>query len=185
MKNLFVLSFITLAATLSTINATAQDLLFAGPTFRIENTAIGINAGIKKDFGNFGAMAQIAYYPYRVETLNTSVERYLTYADFNLVGLYNFYLDNNLTVYPIAGLAINTRRSKSRVKSILDIGINTDFSKGKRQSTVGATFGVGAIKQVGKFNLIGDFRFDATDYSTLKLFVGIAYKFSTISKTKQ
>jgi len=34
-------------------------------------------------------------------------------------------------------------------------------------------------------NLIGDLRFDATDYSTLKLFVGIAYKFSTASKAKQ
>jgi len=185
MKNIFVLCFIALLTTLSTIKITAQDLLFAGPTFRIENTAIGINAGIKKDFGNFGAMAQIAYYPYRVEA-NTSIsERYLTYADFNLVGLYNFYLDNNLTVYPIAGLAINTRRSKSRVKKTLEPEVDNEFSKGKRQSTVGATFGVGAIKQVGKFNLIGDFRFDATDYSTLKLFVGIAYKFSTISKTKQ
>jgi len=185
MKNLFVLCFIALLITLSTIKVTAQDLLFAGPTFRIENTAIGINAGIKKDFGNFGAMAQIAYYPYRLETDNSIVEGYLTYADFNLVGLYNFYLDNNLTVYPLAGLAINSSQSKTRVKSILEPEIERDFSKGKRQSTVGATFGVGATKQVGKFNLIGDFRFDATAYSTLKLFIGIAYKFSTVSKAKQ
>ena len=183
MKNLFVLCFITLAATLSTINVTAQNLLFAGPTFRVENTAIGINAGIKKDFGNFGAMAQIAYYPYRVEIDSRVTEAYYTYADFNLVGLYNFYLDNNLTVYPIAGLSVNTRRLKAKAISILT-EIEREFSKGKRQSTIGATFGVGATKQIGKFNLIGDLRFDATDYSTLKLFVGIAYKFSTVSKAK-
>jgi len=90
-----------------------------------------------------------------------------------------------LTVYPLAGLAINSSQSKTRVKSIFEPEIEREFSKGKRQSTVGATFGVGAIKQVGKFNLIGDLRFDATDYSTLKLFVGIAYKFSTASKAKQ
>jgi len=185
MRNLFVLCFITLAATLSTIKVTAQDLLFAGPTFRVENTAIGINAGIKKDFGNFGAMAQITYYPYRVEIDSRVSEAYFTYGDFNLVGLYNFYLDNNLTVYPIAGLAVNTRRLKAKVKKTLEPEVDNEFSKGKRQSTIGATFGVGATKQIGKFNLIGDLRFDATDYSTLKLFVGIAYKFSTASKAKQ
>jgi len=170
--------FTILAAILVTsFNTNAQDIIFGGPSFRFENTAIGFNAGYKKDFGNFGAMAQVTYYPNRLETDNSVTELYYTYTNFTLTALYNFQLENEMTIYPIAGLAINTRRSKARVKSIFEPDVERDFSRGKRQNTTGITIGVGAIKPVGNINLIGDFRYDATEYNSLRLSVGIAYIF--------
>jgi len=170
--------FTILAAILVTsFNTNAQDIIFGGPSFRFENTALGINAGVKKDFGKFGAMAQVTYYPYRIESDTRISERYLTYTDLSITGLYNFLLENKITIYPLIGISVNTVRSKSRVKITVEPDIDRDFSRGKRQNTTGITIGVGAIKPVGNINLIGDFRYDATEYNSLRLSVGIAYIF--------
>jgi len=177
MKHLLISLLVFSALLFSTTNISAQDALFAGPTFRMENTTIGLNLGVKKDFKNFGAIAQINLYPYRLEINNSSSEVYFTYTDYSIAGLYNFQLENEITIFPIVGLALNTVRSKAKVKSILEPEVEREFTKGKRQNSTGATFGVGAMKTLGKLNLIADFRYDATEYSSLKLFVGLAYKF--------
>jgi len=44
--------FLIITVALFSLKAASQDVIFAGTTFRFENTAIGLNAGLKKDFAD-------------------------------------------------------------------------------------------------------------------------------------
>lgn len=182
MKNTLVGTLIG-SMILMSLSCHSQDVVFVGTSLRVENTTIGINIGAKKDFGNFGALIQFNLYPYRLETENSITTRYLTYKDFTLSGIYNFSISNQITVYPIVGLAFNLVRSKAKVKSILQPELERDFTKGKTQSSIGGTFGVGGIYRINdQWNVISDLRYDASDYTSLKFMIGAAFSFSTSEK---
>lgn len=155
----------------------AQDEIFAGSSLRFENNAIGINTGIKKELANLGlgGLIEVSYYPYKRKEDRDVDAFYLTYAGINLGGYYNFYLRNNFTIYPQAGMAINSIQGKVKIENI---NVKDEFVKSQIHLALGGFYGVGFLKKLGNVNFITNIRHEFTDIGSLKLFVGLAYKFS-------
>lgn len=157
-----------------TINSFGQDAIFGGPSFRFENSALGINAGVKKELADLGmgGLMELSYYPYKKSENRNINDFYLTYAGLNLGGYYNFHLQKKLIVYPIAGMAINSIRAKAKEEN------NNEFIKSQIHIALGGFYGIGVVKKIGQLHLISNFRHEFTDIGSLKLFVGLAYKFA-------
>lgn len=161
----------------------AQDVLFTGLSLRGENTSLGLNLGIKKDFGKFGIIGQFNLYPYTLERKSRLTESYYTYKDFTISGIYPFNISDNITLYPIVGLAANLVRRKAMVRDFREPEIDQPFTKGKTQSSIGGTFGIGGIYAINdQWNIISDLRYDATNYTSLKFMIGAAFNFGSSEK---
>jgi len=175
MKNIIVLT----AILFFTIHVKAQDAIFAGPSFRFENNAIGINAGFKKEIANFGlgGLAELSSYPHKQEENNNYDEFYRTYTDLALGGYYNFHLRKKIIIYPIAGMAIHTTRSKFKIENSANLNAEDEFSVSLTDIALGGIWGVGLVKKFGNINLIGNLRQEFSEYGSIKLFIGVAYKF--------
>lgn len=175
-------TLLLLIALILTLQTKAQDVLFAGPSIRLQSGAIGINTGIKKEIANFGTggLIEVSFYPYKMSENEHINEFYLAYTDVVLGGYYNFYLPNETIIFPIAGFAINSVRAKAKVENITNLGNKPEaqYVKSQIQIGLGGFYGVGILKKVGRINLIGNIRHEFTNIGSLKIFVGLAYKFS-------
>jgi len=182
MKNIAILIIILFFST----STKAQDALFAGLSLRFENRAIGINAGLKKEIANFGmgGLVEFSSYPHKKEENKNFDEFYRTHTGLVLGGYYNFYLPKQIIIYPIAGMAINTTRSKHRIENTVSTNANTEFSVSLTDFALGGVWGVGLVKKLGNINLIGNLRQEFSEYRSLKLFVGFAYKFGSSPNDK-
>lgn len=174
-KTIFIAIFIF------TLSAKAQDAIFAGPSFRFENNAIGINAGLKKEIANFGlgGLAEFSSYPHKREENKNFDEFYRTYTDLVLGGYYNFHLSKQIIIYPIAGMAIHTTRHKFKIQNTINRNSGDEFSVSLTEIALGGMWGVGLVKKIGNINIIGDLRQEFSEYGSVKLFVGLAYKFGS------
>jgi len=164
----------------------AQDVVFAGLSLRFENSALGVNAGFKKEIADFGVggLAEISSYPHKKEENKNHDEFYRTYTGLVLGGYYNFYLPKQIIIYPIAGMVINTTRYKYKIEN--SVNINSDeFSVSLTDIALGGVWGIGLMKKMGNINLIGNLRQEFSEYGSVKLFVGLAYKFGNSPNDEQ